>query len=79
MRLVVQYNDFSETWDVDPLITYRLNPFTLFYIGTTYDYSRVYCLNESGSAFAADSEAAYDCNKLMSRQFFMKLQYLFQL
>lgn len=81
LRLVVQYNDFGRTWDVDPLITYRLNPFTLFYIGATYDYERMNGLNENGSAFADHDhgEIDYEHTKLSSRQFFMKLQYLFQL
>jgi hypothetical protein len=34
VRLVVQYNDFSERVDVEPLLTYRVNPFTVFYVGT---------------------------------------------
>jgi hypothetical protein len=79
LRFVVQYNDFYETWDFDPLITYRLNPFTLFYVGTTYDYQRDYGLNRDGSSYAGDGEDSYDMNRLQARQFFMKLQYLFQL
>ena len=79
LRLVVQYNDFSETWDVDPLLTYRLSPFTLFYIGTTYDYRRMDGLNESGKAYADNGADEYEYTRLASRQFFMKLQYLFQL
>jgi hypothetical protein len=81
LRFVTQYNDFGETWEVDPLITYRLNPFTLFYIGTTYDYLRIHDLDENRSAYADVDNGAtgYDDTRLASRQFFMKLQYLFQL
>jgi hypothetical protein len=79
LRCVVQYNDFYETWDFDPLITYRLNPFTLFYVGTTYNYQKDYGLNREGTSYAGDGEESYDMNRLQSRQFFMKLQYLFQL
>ncbi|MCP4567475.1 MAG: carbohydrate binding family 9 domain-containing protein [FCB group bacterium] len=67
LRLVVQYDDFDEKWDFDPLLSYRLNPFSVFYIGTTYDYN--------------DWEAGAGGPKkwtMTSRQFFMKLQYLFQ-
>jgi len=67
-RLVVQYNDFSETWEVDPLLTYRISPFSVFYIGSTYDYNDIPEENYSGEKW-----------RLSSRQYFMKLQYLFQL
>lgn len=67
MRLVVQYNDFAHTWDVDPLLTYRLSSFSVFYIGSTYDYAEFRILPEDRTDW-----------KMYSRQFFMKLQYLFQ-
>jgi hypothetical protein len=79
VRFVVQYNEFSRAWDFDPLITYKLNPFTLFYIGTTYDYEKDYCLDPSGDFYAAAGEESCDMTRLKSRQFFIKLQYLFQL
>ena len=71
LRLVVQYDDFDGTWEVDPLLTYRLNPFSIFYIGSTYDYYDI-----------ADNDPTDHDNgrrRLASRQFFMKLQYLFQI
>jgi hypothetical protein len=71
LRLVVQYDDFDRLWEVDPLLTYRLNPFSIFYIGSTYDYSDI-----------ADTDPTEHDNgrrRLASRQFFMKLQYLFQI
>ncbi len=67
IRLVVQHNDFRKTWDVDPLLTYRLSPFSVFYIGSTYDYSD----------YAAGPNDQTNW-KMTSRQFFMKLQYLFR-
>lgn len=70
LRWVIQYNDFYETWDVDPLLTYRLSPFSLFYFGTTYDYCKYNGLGIDGT----------ECStRLTSRQFFVKLQYLFQM
>lgn len=68
-RLIVQYDDFSKTWQVDPLLTYRINPFSAFYIGSTYDYNDL-------KAGEGDGHEQW---KLSSRQFFLKLQYLFQL
>jgi hypothetical protein len=68
-RLVLQYNDFYETWDVDPLITYRLSSFSVFYLGSTYDYEHFNVADAYG-----DPQW-----RLSSRQFFMKLQYQLQI
>ncbi|MBU8934955.1 MAG: hypothetical protein KOO62_13295 [candidate division Zixibacteria bacterium] len=57
----------SRQWDVDPLITYRISPFSMFYIGTTHDYRDLNRNSESPSDW-----------KMTERHFFMKLQYLFQ-
>jgi hypothetical protein len=40
LRLVTQYNDFNEAFDVEPLVQYEINPFTVFYIGSTHDMNR---------------------------------------
>jgi hypothetical protein len=66
-RLVVQYNDYSRAWDFDPLVTYRLSPFSVLYAGSTYDYCEF-----------ADGENQ-TITVLGARQFFVKLQYLFQI
>ena len=79
VRLFSQYNDFTETWDFDPLITYQITPFTLFYVGSTYYIQKYDDLNVNGDRLAAEGEDRFSHNKLDSRQFFMKLQYLFQL
>ena len=68
LRLVVQYNDFAETWEVDPLLTYRLNPFSLFYVGSTHDYGRRYSYEDHRDRWS-----------LAQRQYFLKIQYLFQI
>ncbi|MBK6898477.1 MAG: carbohydrate binding family 9 domain-containing protein [bacterium] len=90
LRLVVQHNDsesplyrelaqagdfpdyhmyFGSKWEVDPLLTYRVNSFSVFYLGSTHDYR--------------DYDAARDDAPsnlvLTERQYFTKLQYLFQL
>ena len=85
-RLVVQYVDWNQArivsqttsgttysvisgkaWDIDPLITYRLSPFSVLYIGSTHDISYF----PPGDTY--DSQW-----RLSSRQFFIKLQYLFR-
>ena len=66
-RLVFQYNDFSKSWDIDPLVTYRISPFSVFYLGSSYNYGEV--------ENTITQETLY---KVKQRQFFVKLQYLFQ-
>jgi len=68
-RLVAEYDDFSKQWSVDPLLTYRINPFSTFYAGATYDYSRYLNTGITGDITTT---------ALRQRQFFLKLQYLFQ-
>jgi len=79
IRLFSQYNDFSDTWVFDPLITYQITPFTLFYVGSTYNVRAFDNLDKSGNRFVSDAEESFRHRKLTSRQFFMKVQYLFQL
>ena len=38
LRMVVQYNDFARGLSLEPLLTYRANPFTLVYLGSTRSY-----------------------------------------
>jgi hypothetical protein len=69
MRLVGEYNNFSKRWSIDPLISYRINPLSTFYLGATYDYDRY-----EGLGAMQGRTMTY----LSERQFFMKIQYLFQ-
>jgi hypothetical protein len=68
MRLVSQYNDRYRTWDLDPLVTYRINSLTMFYFGSTHNYTDF--------DMATDGREGWD---LTERQYFMKFQYLFQI
>ncbi|UCE24828.1 MAG: hypothetical protein JSU74_01900, partial [Candidatus Zixiibacteriota bacterium] len=70
IRLVAQYNDIYETLNIDPLVTYRINPFTVFYLGTSYEYCEM-----TGTENGFEEDNVY----LNQRQFFVKLQYLFQI
>ena len=67
LRLVLQYDDARELWEADPLLTYQLNPFSIFYVGSTRDYR----LLRAAGADEADW-------RLTGRQYFLKLQYLFR-
>jgi hypothetical protein len=70
IRLIVQYDDFGKTWNVDPLLTYRISPFSLFYLGSAVDYSQV-----GGDGYDPPEPLKW---RNVNRQIFMKLQYLFQ-
>ncbi len=82
LRLVLQYNDTeyysfayeSKRWDLDPLLTYQISPFSIFYIGSTMDYRHFNEYNDLNNPNNSFNEQW----KMSSRQFFMKLQYLFQ-
>lgn len=62
LRVVVQYNDFAQQLAVEPLLTYRANPFTMVYVGSTRGYSD---LDEDDRRWTRTST-----------QYFMKVQYL---
>jgi hypothetical protein len=38
LRLVVEYDSFDRALALEPLLTYRANPFTLVYIGSSRGY-----------------------------------------
>jgi len=71
LRLVVQYNDFAERLDVEPLLTYRVNPFTMFFLGATSGYEKFPA--EDYTAITSDDWQKAD------RQLFAKIQYQFRL
>lgn len=64
LRLVLQWDDFEGQFNVEPLLTYRINPFTLFYVGSTQVFN--------------EYEEPRDQLVHTSRQFFAKLQVLFR-
>jgi hypothetical protein len=63
VRMIVQYDDFDQALSLEPLVTYKINPFTVFYVGSNY-------------AMNYDIKGRID-SSLHSRQFFLKFQYLF--
>ncbi len=67
-RVIVQYNDFTGSLAVDPLITYRVNSFTVVHFGSTHRYDTFPGTNEGDPSIFAQS----------SRQIFFKAQYLFR-
>ena len=70
-RFITEYNGFSNSFYMNPLISFRPNPFTIFYFGFTHSYEDLPELN---------TIPIKDISKyvLTQRQFFLKLQYLFR-
>jgi len=60
---------YGRKWEIDPLLTYRLNSFSVFYLGSTFDY------RDFNAAFP---DLPSD-RRLTERQYFTKVQYLFQM
>ena len=65
-RLLGQYNDFSHTFQLQPLVSYQPSPFTIFYIGSTS--------NQIADNLSIGSIRESQIN---DRQLFLKFQYLF--
>jgi hypothetical protein len=63
LRNITQYNTFSRSFSVYPLITYKFNAFTMFCAGMTQDYL------DYNTADYSFTKTGY--------QYFVKLQYLF--
>jgi len=61
LRLVVQYNTFDRGLSIEPLLTYKVNPFTLVFLGSSHAYQ--------------DPNDPRGLSPV-SRQFFAKFQYL---
>jgi hypothetical protein len=63
LRLVAEYNDFAEAFSIEPLLSYRMNAYSIVYIGSTQR------LEDFGDPYGFNTSA---------RQFFFKMQYLFR-
>jgi len=66
-RLIFQYDSFEKNIQVDPLLSYKWNPFTVFYIGSNHNFDN-YDLGNKKTRFVETG-----------RQIFAKFQYLFRL
>lgn len=66
----------GKSFDIDPLVTYRLNPFTVFYVGMVNNYDNGTYSNNL-TVLNPDRYSSYDTRE-NQRKFFFKLQYLFQ-
>jgi hypothetical protein len=71
-RVIVQWDDFSGRLAVEPLVTYRVNPFTVLYVGATSSYA------DYGRRDDLDLPSRAGLTQT-SRQFFLKVQYLLRI
>jgi hypothetical protein len=71
-RVILQWDDFGGQFSFEPLLTYRLNPFTVFYLGATSDYT------DFGRRDDLDLPTQAGLTQT-SRQFFLKFSYLLRL
>jgi len=62
-RLIGQYDKFSRSVEIDPLLSYKLNPFTICYAGSSHNLT--------------DFDSPYGFEQT-ERQFFIKVQYLWR-
>ena len=66
LRFLGQYNDFSHTFQLQPLLSYQPSPFTIFYIGSTS--------NQIAENLSINSMQE---GQVQDHQLFLKFQYLF--
>ena len=67
-RIIFQFDSFDKNFYVDPLISFKLNPFTTFYIGSS-----------SGFSDLETSEPGKSRYVLSQKQYYLKLQYLWRI
>jgi hypothetical protein len=72
LRLVLQYDDFEGKLNVEPLLTYQLNPFTVFYVGASVNE-----LDFDHETRGPDQRTG-DGFEPTSWQIFFKFQYFFR-
>jgi len=70
-RLVVQYDGFEDRLSLEPLLSWRLNAFTAVYLGSSHRF-------QDASPQAGGGEDLATRFREDQRQFFFKIQYLFQ-
>jgi hypothetical protein len=63
VRLIGQYDQFAKQLQIDPLVSYKLNPFTVCYVGSGHNFT------EFGDPYGI---------RRTTQQFFVKVQYLWQ-
>ena len=73
IRIINEYNSFAKGISFQPLLTYQVNPLSVFYIGANWDYSKP----ENQNKYAIWKMQQEDPFLAQSRSLFFKFQYLF--
>jgi hypothetical protein len=73
LRFVTQYDDFDGTLSLEPLLSYQLNPFSVFYIGANvleqdFDHKSIDTIDHTGDGFEPTAW-----------QYFFKFQYFYRM
>lgn len=67
LRVLLQYDLFSRNFTVDPLLSYKWNPYTILFLGSSHDISEI----SDNKGFGKYTET--------DRYFYLKFQYLWSL
>jgi hypothetical protein len=67
-RLVTQYVESDNLFELDPLLSYKLNPFTVFFLGSSHNFVQ----------FDSDEPDHGPTYRQSDRTYFVKFQYLFR-
>ena len=73
LRVVGEYVDDAHAYSVDPLLSYKINPFTVFFLGSSHSFNE-FTDDPATSAI----EIQNDGYRQTERLFFVKFQYLFR-
>ncbi len=74
LRLVGEYVDDDQSVAVDPLISYKINPFTVFFLGSSHSFDE---FNDDPAT--GEIEVQDGGYRQTERLFFVKFQYLFRM
>lgn len=72
LRVVGQYVDNSKYLTVDPLLSYKINPFTVFFVGSSHSFNEYN--DDPGTSVIEPSRPYIETDRI----FFVKFQYLFR-
>ncbi|MEO6695376.1 MAG: DUF5916 domain-containing protein [Ignavibacteria bacterium] len=67
LRILFQYDLFNKNFSIDPLLSYKWNPYTILFLGSSHDLNEI--TNSAGFSKLYETD----------RQIFLKFQYLWSL
>ncbi|MDX1567769.1 MAG: DUF5916 domain-containing protein, partial [Longimicrobiales bacterium] len=80
LRNITEYNTYDETFDLNLLVTYRVNAGTVFYVGYDDHYMQADLIEGDINGDGIDEQLFYESDlRRTNRALFAKVQYLFRL